>query len=43
MMGHSGVRAYWPHPLLFWLKIVDADGIIEVGSVSLGNLTFSLH
>lgn len=29
MMGHAGIRAYWGHPLLFWLKIFDADGIIE--------------
>lgn len=28
-MGHSGVRSYWGHPILFWLRYIDADGIVE--------------
>ncbi|KAM0791922.1 hypothetical protein ACM66B_004176 [Microbotryomycetes sp. NB124-2] len=29
MLGHSGIRAFWAHPILFWLSLFDAELIIE--------------
>ncbi|KAM0752997.1 hypothetical protein T439DRAFT_286401 [Meredithblackwellia eburnea MCA 4105] len=29
MLGHSGVRAYWPHPVLWVLKVIDCELAVE--------------
>ena len=29
MLGHSGVRSYWPHPILWWLKAFDMELAVE--------------
>ncbi|KAM0748245.1 hypothetical protein T439DRAFT_304616 [Meredithblackwellia eburnea MCA 4105] len=29
MLGHSGVRSYWPHPVLWFLRYVNMDLVVE--------------